>query len=152
MFKTRATAPRLFGRGASLCVYLLGYLFGYLILLFRFRHFQMLHPVHGRIETVVSIFQIRNMEVTQRAQGFRHGTHGCFPPLVLLKFPGTNGQKKTGGAWQTQAIRRRFSICSSLYDSTGGTGLSRVKTKVYPGFSTKIRVNYTAIRLPRSSP
>ena len=31
-------------------------------------------------------------------------------------------------------------------------GFPRVKTRFYPGFSTKIRVNYTAISLPQSSP
>ena len=111
---------------------LLGYLIGNLILLFRFRHFQATHPAVGRIETVVSMFQICNMEITQRAQGVRHGTHGCFPRFSV-KFPGTNRQKKTGGAWQNQAIHRRFSVCSSLQYSTGRTGLSKGQNKVLSG-------------------
>ncbi|WP_270912877.1 hypothetical protein [Allofournierella sp. CML151] len=53
--------------------------------------------------------------------------------MVLLKFPGTNGQKKTAAHGKIKAIRRRFFICSSLYDSTGGTGLAKGQNKGLSG-------------------
>ncbi|WP_294457915.1 hypothetical protein [uncultured Allofournierella sp.] len=53
--------------------------------------------------------------------------------MVLVKFPGTNGQKKTAAHGKRKPYAVGFFICSSLYDSTEGTGLAKGQNKGLSG-------------------